>query len=208
MNRAFLVSCVAVLAVATVNRLVADQPPVGNDSRWEFKAVAFTSDPTEATRLLNDLNAAGWEYVGPLANGLVAFRRPLLAAADVAAKREIDRLQGTWTTVTTELDGQQRAEVKKEKITFAGSKWTIKSDGEVTQEGTVKILDIGGRFVQADFLVTEGYKQGDTWMSIYQIDGDKLKWCGCYVSESKVRPKALSTRDSDGYFLRTLKRDK
>ncbi len=43
---------------------------------WEFKAVSFDTGENEGTNKLNDLTADGWQYVGPLANGLVAFRRP------------------------------------------------------------------------------------------------------------------------------------
>lgn len=207
MNKALLLSCVAVWVAGATERAAAQEsiPP-----KWEYKAVSFHDLSTsEATKLLNDLSEAGWDYVGPLANDLVAFRRVPSSAAEVAAKKDFERLQGTWSTVSTELDGQQRAEAKKaEKVTFAGNKWTVKLDGEVSQEGTFKIVEAGGKFLKVDFLVTDGFKQGDTWISILQVDGDKLKWSGCYVSESKVRPKALATREGDGYFLRTLKRDK
>jgi hypothetical protein len=43
---------------------------------WQWKAVSLGVDEKEATKRLNDLAADGWEYVGPLANGMVAFKRP------------------------------------------------------------------------------------------------------------------------------------
>jgi hypothetical protein len=42
---------------------------------WEYKAVSFGKGEKESTIKLNDLTAEGWDYVGPLAHGLVAFRR-------------------------------------------------------------------------------------------------------------------------------------
>jgi hypothetical protein len=45
---------------------------------WEFRAVVFGDDEDASTRKLNDLAADGWEYVGPLRNGLVAFKRRAL----------------------------------------------------------------------------------------------------------------------------------
>jgi hypothetical protein len=42
---------------------------------WEFKAVRIGPNEKEATIMLNDLASEGWHYVGPLGNGLVAFRR-------------------------------------------------------------------------------------------------------------------------------------
>jgi uncharacterized protein (TIGR03067 family) len=205
MNKALLLGCVAVLTFSAA-------PVVAQESlsqKWEYKAVSFNVETNEATKMLNDLNKDGWEYVGPLANGLVAFKRLVPSAADGAIKKEMERMQGMWTTVSTEVDGQQRAEEKKsEKLTFADNKWVLKIDGEISQEGTFKIVETGGKFMKIDFFVTGGFKQGDTWISIMQIDGDKMKWTGCYVTESKARPKMLTTRNGDGYFLRTLKREK
>jgi uncharacterized protein (TIGR03067 family) len=172
---------------------------------WEYKAVAFSDNVGNATKQLNDLAADGWEYVGPLANGLVAFRRP---GAGSGARKEADRLQGTWTTISTESDGQLHREEKRvEKWTINGGRWSVKLDGEVTQEGTYKIIE-ADKVVKIDFTVTDGYKQGDTWIALYQIDGDKLKMNGCYISESRVRPKTLGTRDGDGYYVRTMRKEK
>ena len=50
-----------------------EKPPSLKD--WEFKAVHIGTGEEEATKKLNDLASEGWQYVGPLGNGLVAFRR-------------------------------------------------------------------------------------------------------------------------------------
>jgi hypothetical protein len=47
-----------------------------NATKWEFKAVSFQAE-SEGTKKLNELAADGWTYVGPLTNGLVAFKRPV-----------------------------------------------------------------------------------------------------------------------------------
>jgi uncharacterized protein (TIGR03067 family) len=209
MYKALLLGCVAVLSLGPVTCASAQE--IGTE-KWEYKAVSFHSitNADEATKLLNELAAAGWIYVGPLANDFVAFKRPLVTPADVAVNKQRDRLQGTWTTISTELDGQQRAEEsKKEKLVLNNNKWVLKIDGEVSQEGTYKIVEMGDKYMKVDFVVTDGFKQGDTWISILQVvDGDKIKWNGCYISESKTRAKAMSTREGDGYFLRTMRRDK
>jgi uncharacterized protein (TIGR03067 family) len=204
MNKAMLLGCVAVLTFGLATPAAAQE-----SQKFEFKAVSFNVEAGEATKMLNQLEKDGWEYVGPLANGLVAFKRLVPSAGDVAAKKEMERLQGTWATVAIEVDGQQRAEDKKvEKLTLTDNKWVLKIDVEIAQEGTFKIVETGDKFMKVDFIVTGGFKQGDTWISIMQVDGERMKWSGCYVSESKARPKAFPTRDGDGYFLRTLKRDK
>jgi hypothetical protein len=54
--------------------------------KWEYRAIAFGGGEIDGTKKLNDLGAEGWEYVGPLANGLVAFRRPAKASRQAAAR--------------------------------------------------------------------------------------------------------------------------
>ena len=57
---------------------------------------------------------------------LMALTVGLLVAADApkdeAAKKDLEKLQGTWALVSAERDGKRLpdAEVKKTKITFAG----------------------------------------------------------------------------------------
>ena len=76
-----LVPVVALLAVflltgtGPLSRARAQDKPAPKPA-WELKAVSVGADEKEATKKLNELAADGWEYVGPLANGLVAFRRP------------------------------------------------------------------------------------------------------------------------------------
>ena len=53
-------------------RIPPDKP--GPKPAWEWKAGALGAEEKEATKKLNELTAGGWEYVGPLAHGLVAFK--------------------------------------------------------------------------------------------------------------------------------------
>src|SRR5262249_51936972 len=56
------------------------QPGKADAPRWEFKAVSFRDSLENSSRLLNELAAAGWEYVGYLGNDMAAFRRRLPTA--------------------------------------------------------------------------------------------------------------------------------
>jgi hypothetical protein len=60
----------------------------------EYKAVALGTDEREATRKLNELAAQGWEYVGPLGNSLVAFRRARAKSAEPDLATRVTRLGG------------------------------------------------------------------------------------------------------------------
>ena len=43
--------------------------------KWEYLAVSLGPHEGEATKRLNELASARWQYVGPLGHNLVAFRR-------------------------------------------------------------------------------------------------------------------------------------
>jgi WD40 repeat protein len=67
----------------------ASPPADARAGKWEFKAASFGgSDEIENTRKLNELAAAGWQYVGPLGNGMVAFRRRLELTAKLVRRIE------------------------------------------------------------------------------------------------------------------------
>ena len=90
MNRQWIGVFTGVAFAACASLFLAVQPPAqGQDKagspKWEFKAVAFGGDEKDGTKKLNDLAADGWEYVGPLAQGLVAFKRQAGAASAAPA---------------------------------------------------------------------------------------------------------------------------
>jgi uncharacterized protein (TIGR03067 family) len=126
----------------------------------------------------------------------------------IAAKRELEKLQGTWHSVSSEANGAPLAgENKADKHIFAGGKWTYQYGGVVQQVATVKIVEVGDKSVKIDFQIIGGYRPGDTWVGIYELSGDELKWCGGYAGEGTARPAAFGTKAGDGLYLRSLKRD-
>src|SRR5262245_19226575 len=75
-----LVFLIVVLAGLTLGAMhgcpaMQAQEKPASTKEWEFKAVLFGTDEKNATKKLNDLATEEWQYVGPLGNGLVAFRR-------------------------------------------------------------------------------------------------------------------------------------
>jgi uncharacterized protein (TIGR03067 family) len=127
---------------------------------------------------------------------------------EIAAKQELDKLQGTWHSMSTEANGAPLiGENKADKHHFSGDKVTYEDGGRVMQIGKVTIVEIGDNFVKIDFQITGGYRPGDTWVGIYELHGDELKWCGGYTGDGVGRPTAFGTKSGDGFFLRSLKRD-
>jgi hypothetical protein len=70
-----LLSVFLVTGTCPLSRAQGQDNPSPNPA-WELKAVSLGVDDMAATKKLNELTADGWEYVGPLANGMVAFKRP------------------------------------------------------------------------------------------------------------------------------------
>ena len=81
-----------------------------------------------------------------------------------------------------------------------------KFGGAVVQAGTLRVIG-GGRLVKIDFVITEGFRKGDTWLEVYERRGDELTWCGGYAGDIRARPAALDTAGDD-YFLRSLRRER
>jgi uncharacterized protein (TIGR03067 family) len=181
----------AVLATAA-----AQDPPRGGP--WEQKAVKITPNEKDATAQLTALAADGWEYVGPLAADLVAFRRPVLTPEEWAARKELDKFQGVWTLARYEAEGREvRGKDDNWTLTVRGSAW-VQKDGT---EDDVRVF--GGVFANpdparkpptVDVVNTDGPFKDVTNRAVYQIDGDRLTLCW---GDDKTRPTDFSTRPGD-----------
>src|SRR5262249_17391509 len=99
----------------------------------EFKAVLFGADEKVATKKLTDLASEGWQYVGPLGNGLVAFRRPNVSKeqiiVEVAGKPKTVS-PGQKTTITVTVRAGDRSLLSGAKVTLSagGGKFLPKAD--------------------------------------------------------------------------------
>ena len=182
---------VVVLAAAFAAFLVPHSPArsqdrTGSDPAWEYKATAIAADEKEATKKLNALSAEGWELVGPLGNGLIAFRRPVLSASEIAARKELAKLEGEW-------------ESNDQTLIIKGDRWRWGETGKFTleefKENRIKIVGIGPKAISADLLVEEGEQKGQTCKAIFRLDGDVLRYSGSY----NVRPAGFD--DGSGYMV-------
>lgn len=170
--------------------------------KWDFRAVAFSADEKENTKKLNDLARQGWEYVGPLGNAMVAFKRRVRSAQEI----ELEKLQGTWTLVSYEMDGQQiKGEDKDHTFTFQGDKWIGKDGGQLVQAGTIKRIEVKDKFNTMDLLITEGVNAGATALAIYVIEGDTLKYI---ATTGGPRPTEFATKEADDRHYLTRRRAK
>lgn len=130
------------------------------------------------------------------------------APAGDAAKKELDKLQGTWVATAGEAGGQQYPDeqLKAMKFVVEGNKYTFttKDTAEHPEKGTLK-PDPAANPKALDIEITDGPDQGKSQKAIYDLEGDTLKVC--VASPGADRPTEMSAKPQ-GQGLLTFKRQK
>jgi uncharacterized protein (TIGR03067 family) len=133
----------------------------------------------------------------------------LVAAEDQKddAKKDLDKLQGTWKAESAEADGNALPDevVKQMKLVVKGDKYTFTA-GPMEEKGTLK-LDPSKKPAEVDIMIEEGEDKGKTQLGLYQLDGDTFKICFGRAGE-KERPKELAAKAGSGTGMFVLKREK
>jgi uncharacterized protein (TIGR03067 family) len=137
---------------------------------------------------------------------MLAAATGMLVAADAkddAAKKDRDRMQGTWTVASATHGGKQAPaeRIKAMRLVIAGDKITVK-EGEVHEEATFTLAP-DQKPPAID--VTPGRASRKTIRGIYKLEGDELKIC--WVREGE-RPKEFASKDGSDAILLVLKREK
>jgi uncharacterized protein (TIGR03067 family) len=135
----------------------------------------------------------------------------LLLGADAPkddAKKDKDKLQGTWKAVTVAARGQSQDDTEEHRLIFSGDEFRVKKGEETMIEGKFKI-DSSKKPKEIDMEFVEGKRdnlKGKTALGIYELNGDTLKWC--WNQPGGERPKEFSSQAADVHLLVTLKREK
>ena len=155
-------------------------------------------------------------FVGIIGAVLVAG---LLNAGDApnenAAKKEMEKLQGTWQMVNLEIFAAGRTvkgpkeEVEMEKVIIKGDNWIYRpAKGRVEQARYQ--LGATKESKTIDLVWTDGDRKGQTFPGVYSLEGDMLKIC--YAREGKERPTGFTAEATkqikDHCVLMVLKREK
>ena len=118
-----------------------------------------------------------WLSLPVLAIALTVSAAPQDTKQEPKDKKELDKLQGSWSVVGAEENkDDDEKDVKEAKETFVvkGGTMTYCRDGEV--QVTMKIrLDPGKTPKAIDLEFTDGKEKGYKNHAIYQLDGDTLK---------------------------------
>jgi len=141
---------------------------------------------------------------------LMAFSVVLFIAAaapEGAAKKELDKLQGTWVGVSGERDGQKLStdQATRGQLIIKGDRYTVREGDKVTEQGTFKI-DPTKKPMTLDVMPTEGEHKGMNMLGIYELEGDTLR--ACLAPSGKERPKEFSSKPGSGQSLYIMKREK
>jgi uncharacterized protein (TIGR03067 family) len=136
----------------------------------------------------------------------------LVAAAPVPredeAKKEVEKLQGTWKVVSIEEGGKVASEKGNRTVTFDKDTLTLSQDGEAVLKGTFK-LDPSKKPKAIDVTITQGKgaDKGKVLQGIYELDKDSLKWCTSDPG-GKERPGEFSTKVGSKIVLFKLEKEK
>jgi len=150
---------------------------------------------------------------------LVRKRLPLLTAllvgsvvvasvaAEDAAKKDFEKLQGTWVVTAAEQDGKPLDRLQGGKLTVKDQNFYVKTAGGTEMKGDLS-LDPAKKPKHIDWLHQEGLLREKTWQGIYELDGDDLKICYAEADSGKDRPDEFKTEADSKRLLVILKREK
>lgn len=129
-----------------------------------------------------------------------------LAGEDEAVKKDTVALQGKWSMVSGERDGQPLppSMLSSSKRVAEGDQVTVTIDGELFLKARFTI-DPSKRPATIDYAVTEGIHKGKTQLGIYELDGDTVKFCFC--TPGKPRPSDFTTKPESGRTASVWKKD-
>jgi uncharacterized protein (TIGR03067 family) len=124
-------------------------------------------------------------------------------AADPAEERE--KLEGAWTAISAERNGEEAAELVGHRLEFAGRRFHITAQGRILYVGSYAV-EPEPQPAQIDFQHEEGEIAGGVWQGIYRLEDNTLTICDNAVDTSKPRPTEFATSPGLGYVLITFRR--
>jgi uncharacterized protein (TIGR03067 family) len=133
----------------------------------------------------------------------------LLVGADTSddAKKDMKLLEGEWSMVSGEREGQAIPEevVKTAKRVVKDGETTTTFNDMVVMKAKFKI-DTSKKPKTIDYEITDGPAKGMSMIGIYELKGDDFK--ACFVMSDKQRPTDFTTKEGDGRTLSVWKKAK
>lgn len=115
--------------------------------------------------------------------------------------QDFERLQGTWSVVSLEMDGQKMSGGGAQ-IVVRGNRFSSIAMG-ATYKGTVTVHEANAPRA-FDLRFEDGPEKGNTNFGIYELQGDT--WKICLATRGSERPKEFAAPLGTGIALETLQR--
>jgi uncharacterized protein (TIGR03067 family) len=118
------------------------------------------------------------------------------------ARKELEKLQGTWQLVSAETDGKKapQEQLKKVRVVIRGQKHTVFfGDKAVAKEIAFRIDPTKNPKTVDDLRPT-----GQSILGIYELKGDTLR--SCVAPAGKERPTRFAAEAGSGHTLRVFRR--
>jgi uncharacterized protein (TIGR03067 family) len=130
------------------------------------------------------------------------------APQDVASKKDLEKMQGDWVTVSYIRDGEKLPDDEAQALfrTVKGNEYTVSRFDKVLGGGTFT-LDATKKPKTIDSLprARPGAK-ATPLLGIYEFDGEKMRTC--YAAPGKERPTAFESKEGSGWTLTVWEREK
>jgi uncharacterized protein (TIGR03067 family) len=123
------------------------------------------------------------------------------------AKKEMAQLEGEWTMVSGERDGQSVPDEmrKTAKRIVKDAETTVEIGGQLFMKAKFAI-DPAKKPKTIDYTVIGGANDGKKVLGIYEVDGDTVKFC--FALPDKDRPTEFTAKEGSGWTLSVWKRAK
>ena len=142
---------------------------------------------------------------GPLAIVMLVLASSTTLAEDPrptreAARADLEKLQGTWTLVSMEVEGQAAPPkaIEGQSAVYEGDAVTL-MDGETVRRRGIVTLEPTRRPAAINTWDQDGPREDRTTPGIYELKGQTLKLC--FARPDDRRPDEFATGRGTGYIL-------
>ena len=127
-------------------------------------------------------------------------------AKETAVQKDLEKLQGTWTVVSMEMDGKFLPDEtrRKIKLTITGEHFTF-DNGEDTHGGLYKV-DPSKDPKELDIVITRGDEKGKVYLVSYKFEDGKM--IQCMELSNQGRPREFTGKAGSGCALEIWQRQK
>jgi uncharacterized protein (TIGR03067 family) len=123
------------------------------------------------------------------------------------AKKDKAQLQGEWTLISGERDGQAFTAdfTRGSKRVAKGDETTVMLQGQLFMKAKFS-LEPTKSPKWIDYSITGGPYAGKSQLGIYELEGDKATFC--FSTPGKERPDGFTTKPNSGRTMTTWQRER